>query len=352
MYEDQTYEVLLERMLARVPEGLDKREGSIIYDALAPAAAEMAQMYIELDVNSNLYFADTASGAYLERSIAWTGITRHPATKAQLRGVFFDSAEAPVDVPPGSRFSLGLLSYTAVEKLSPGAYRLESEAAGVTGNQYFGSLLPVDYIPQLARGEITALLIPGADEETDESLRQRYLDAARRPSTSGNKYHYMEWASQIEGVGGARVFPQWNGPKSVKVIIVDAEKKPASDLLVSQVQQYIDPLPGQGEGQAPIGAVVTVASAAGKNITVSAKVTLAAGYTLQSAINAFKVILEKYRKDKAFAATYISHSVIGSLLLDTEGVLDYSELKLNGGTGNVTLTETEVPLFGSVALEV
>lgn len=352
MYEDQTYEALLERMLARVPEGMDKREGSIIYDALAPAAAEMAQMYIELDVNTNLYFADTATGEYLERNVAWTGITRHPATRAQLRGLFYNSADELLDIPLGSRFSLGLLSYKAVEKLSPGAYRLESEAAGVTGNQYFGNLLPVDYIPELARGEITALLIPGENEEEDESLRQRYLDYARRPSTSGNKYHYMEWASQIDGVGGSRVFPLWNGPKSVKVIIVDAEKKPASELLVSQVQQYIDPVAGQGEGQAPIGAVVTVASAAGKIITVSAKVTLAAGYTLQSAINAFKAILEKYRREKAFHATYISQSVIGSLLLDTEGVLDYSELKLNGGTGNVTLTETEVPLFGNVTLEV
>lgn len=352
MYEDQTYEALLERMLDRVPEGLDKREGSIIYDALAPAAAEMAQMYVELELSNNLYFPDTAGGEYLERSIAWTGITRHPASKAQLSGRFYTSSEELLDIPLGTRFSLGLLHYIAAEKLSPGTYRLESETTGSQGNQYSGLLLPVDYIPGLARGEIIALLVPGTDAEGDEALRQRYFDSARRPSTSGNKYHYMEWAQRIEGVGGARVFPLWAGPKTVKVVIVNAEHKPASPLLVSQVQQFIDPAPGLGEGQAPVGAVVTVESATGRTINVTSKVTLAAGYALQPVMDAFAALLEKYRKEKAFAATYISQSVIGSLLLDTEGVVDYTGLKLNGGSGNVTLNETEVPLFGSVVLEV
>ena len=30
MYEDTTYEVILDRMLARVPDRFDKREGSVI----------------------------------------------------------------------------------------------------------------------------------------------------------------------------------------------------------------------------------------------------------------------------------------------------------------------------------
>lgn len=100
------------------------------------------------------------------------------------------------------------------------------------------------------------------------------------------------------------------------------------------------------------GAVVTVESATGRTISVTAKVKLAAGYALQSVIQAFTALLEKYRKEKAFAATYISQSVIGALLLNTEGVVDYSGLKLNGGTANIPLLETEVPLFGNVVLEV
>ena len=39
-----TYEEILQRMLGRVPNTIDKREGSLIYTALAPAAAELIQM--------------------------------------------------------------------------------------------------------------------------------------------------------------------------------------------------------------------------------------------------------------------------------------------------------------------
>ncbi|AIQ14619.1 baseplate J/gp47 family protein [Paenibacillus durus] len=349
---DQTFEAILERMLDRVPEELDKREGSIIYDALAPAAAELAQMYVELELNTNLFFADTATGEFLERSIVWSGITRRPASPAEIQGAFYADGGGGLDIPLGSRFSLDQLNYTAAEKLSPGNYRLTCETAGTAGNRNSGALLPIDYIPQLSRGETVRLLIPGEDAEDDETLRQRYFDSARRPATSGNKAHYAEWALQIPGVGGARVFPLWNGPKTVKVTITDAEKKPASTLLVDQVQQYIDPAPGQGEGQAPVGAVVTAASVQGKTITVSAEVSLAPGYELQEVKERFQAALENYRKEKGFTATYISQSVIGALLLGTEGVADYANLLLSSGAGNVTLGAEEVPLFGAVTLEV
>ena len=69
MYEEVTYESILERMLEKVPDNMDKREGSIIYDALAPAAVELQLMYIELDVILKETFADTASRDYL---LHWT----------------------------------------------------------------------------------------------------------------------------------------------------------------------------------------------------------------------------------------------------------------------------------------
>ena len=47
MDENISYEDILQRMLDRVPGTLDKREGSIIYDALAPAAMEFMAMYLE-----------------------------------------------------------------------------------------------------------------------------------------------------------------------------------------------------------------------------------------------------------------------------------------------------------------
>lgn len=48
MNEIPTYEEILQRCLDRISNTIDKRQGSIIYDALAPCCVELAQMYIEL----------------------------------------------------------------------------------------------------------------------------------------------------------------------------------------------------------------------------------------------------------------------------------------------------------------
>ena len=46
LFESQTAPVILKRLLKNVPDKYDKREGSVIYDALAPAAIELAEAYI------------------------------------------------------------------------------------------------------------------------------------------------------------------------------------------------------------------------------------------------------------------------------------------------------------------
>ena len=64
MYEDTTYEVILDRMLRRVrddsPE-MDTRQSSPIYAALAPTAVELQNAYIGLDWTLDQMFAITLS---------------------------------------------------------------------------------------------------------------------------------------------------------------------------------------------------------------------------------------------------------------------------------------------------
>lgn len=85
-------------MLDKVSDTIDKREGSVIYDALAPAALELQLMYIELDVILNESFGDTASRKYLIKRAAERGLSPYNASKAILKGVF------NIDIPIGNRF--------------------------------------------------------------------------------------------------------------------------------------------------------------------------------------------------------------------------------------------------------
>ena len=345
MYEQQTYEAILQRMLARVPNTIDKREGSIIHDALSPAAAELAQMYIELEINTRLAFASTSNGDYLELRTAELGITREPATKAKRKGIFYGNSDTPLDIPIGSRFSVEALNYITVNKISTGQYVMECETSGSEGNGPLGSMLPIDYVPGLVRAELSEVLVPGEDTETDAALLNRYRLRVQRPITSGNIYHYQKWAIEVLGVGDAKVFPLWNGPGTVKVVIIDSERQPAMPALVAAVVDHI-------EETRPIGANVTVVSGIGKPVNVTAIVVLAAGYSLQSVSDAFAIALTEYLKDIAFAVNYVSHARIGTLLLSTPGVLDYHDLTLNGTTTNIALADEEIPVLGSVNLGV
>ena len=80
MYENMTFENIMDRCLSRVSASVDKREGSIVYDAIAPAAAELAIMYIELAYLLDRAFPDTETGDDLTK-------------KCRERGVFPDGRD-------------------------------------------------------------------------------------------------------------------------------------------------------------------------------------------------------------------------------------------------------------------
>lgn len=357
MYEGQTFEVILNRMLARVPDSVDKRPGSIIYDALAPAAAELAQLYMELDINLALSFADTATGEYLERRTAEFGINREPATKARRKGLFYASGDEPMDVPVGSRFSLGDLNYTALSRIASGQWLLECETAGVIGNQDFGALLPIDYIEGLARAELADVLVPGEDAETDESLRQRYIAAINEQAFGGNIADYKQKINAIDGVGGTKVFPTWAGGGTVKCTIIASDFSPPSSTLIDEVQTLIDPISnsGQGIGLAPIGHQVTITGAQPVTIDVVATLTLSADTTIgqvqsdvEDAIRAYLLSLRQAWAEES--ALIVRTAQIESRILAVPGVVDITGTQLNGGAANVVLTDEQIPVMGTVTL--
>jgi uncharacterized phage protein gp47/JayE len=345
VYEDITYEVILQRMLAKVPDTIDKREGSVIYDALAPAAVELQLMYIELDTILKLAFASTSNGDYLAMRAAEAGIQRIAATYALRKAFFYATDNVAMDVDIGARFSIDGLIYATTEKISVGQYQVQCETAGESGNIPFGTMTPIDYIDGLATAELADIITAGEDEETDASLLERYQEKVQEPITSGNAYHYKMWAREVAGVGGAKVFPLWDGNGTVKVTIADSDMQPADAALVTTVAEYIETV-------RPIGATVTVVSATGKTINITATVILAADVTLQTVYDNFAEAAESYLKDIGFESTYVSHARIGTLLLGISGVNDYANLLLNGAAANVDLAADEIPVLGSIGLEV
>ncbi|AUS98616.1 baseplate J protein [Clostridium thermosuccinogenes] len=330
-----TYENILKDMLSRVTSDVDKREGSVIFDALAPCAYKLAETYFKLNNFIDLVSADTAVGEYLDRVVADYGIKRKAATYA-VRKV---EATAPVDI--GTRWGLKDTTYVITEKMSDTEYKAKCEQLGSIGNQYSGLLDNIDNVPDVAAA-LTDIIISGEDEETDDSLRARFYNQIRTPSTSGNADHYRKWAMEVAGCGDAKVLPLWNGNGTVKVLVVD-ENMAVDEALPAAVAAHIETV-------RPIGAAVTVESPQEKVISISAGVVLDGSKTLNDVYNSFSKAFSEYLKDIVFKNYSISYARIGSLLLSTDGVADYVNLLVNGGAANITIGETEVPVAGTIAL--
>jgi len=357
MYESFTFPMILQRMLARVPETVDKREGSVIYDACAGAAAELAQMYIQLDVNYNLSFIDTTAGVYLTRRCAEFGVNREPAAPAKRKGLFYDKSNNPFLIPAGSRFAIENLAYVAVSPLAAGQYSLACETAGAIGNQKFGPLLPIDYIEGLARAELAEVLIPGEDEETDDALRARCYETVNNPPFGGNIADYRQTVQTISGVGGVKVFPVWNGGGTVKCTLIGSDWQAPSSTLIDTVQTAVDPAVngGAGYGSAPIGHEVTIAGVQEADIAVETTVTLAAGLAvdqvqgdIEAAIAAY--LLELRQDWSRQEQLTVRVSQIEARVLTAPGVEDVSGTQLNGAALNIALDGETIPVPGTVTV--
>ena len=333
MFERMTYENILSGMLEKVISDVDKREGSIIYDALAPCAIELAQSYLEMSNYIDLIFLDTSKGEYLDRKVSDFNLVRKKATKS-IRKILTDK-----EVVIGSRWAIEDTTYAIISLIEIGQYKAECEQYGDIGNAYKGALQSLDNTSD-ALALLSDILISGQDDETDYNLRSRFYNKVQRPATSGNAYHYRQWALEVEGVGDCKVFPLYNGPGTVQILIVDSDKS-IDSTLESKVDAYIETV-------RPIGATVAVTSPTAKAISATATIALNGLKTLLEVKSLFESRLKTYLNDTVFKTYSISYAMIGSLLLTTEGVADYTNLKLNNGTANLTISNTEIPILGTV----
>lgn len=357
---EQTEEAIRDRMLARVPTDVDKSEGSYIWDALAPAAYELFGSSLWAQEVLRRTFVSTTFGEYLDLRCEEHGLSRRPAVQATGEVKF--TGLAGTLVPAGTRVATAAdaVTNTKSEEFETVANATLNGAgetvaavraveAGAGGNVATGTIsLMVEPIAGVTGLTNLAGMTGGADVESDESLLDRFYVKVRSPGTSGNKSDYVQWALAVPGIGGAQVQPLWNGPGTVKVYVLNSDKRAPSAGKVTEVQNYIAPAAGLGEGRAPIGAVVTVTAAAEVAINVSVQLNLTAGATLSQVQQLISNGLRDYLKQIAFVDPVVRYTRIAAVLLDIPLIVDFSNLLINGSNGNVSLGLGQVAVLGTV----
>ena len=381
--DDNSFEKIMDRCLGnKILENVDKRPGSIIYDALAPICLELAEAYVKMDIMEEQTFLTTATGINLDKRAFDYGLSRTPATNA-LRIAEFKKYKMDsdgnfvhddkgnkilidMDITEGARFTLPEDSSITFEYIgkTDGYNILKCEQTGTKGNEHVGTILPLIPIKNLIEAKITSTYKPAEDEETDEELRKRVVDSINYSSFGGNIEDYIEKVNAIDGVGNTKVFPAWQYNGSVLLSIVDPIFNPITDEFAKNLKEQIDPDEdtGQGVGIAPIGHYVTITTPVKKYVNVSMSVELMNTVTLETIKEDIERKISEYFETvkKSFGQNVnltIYRARIIEKVLELKEVLNVKDVALNGNFTDVTFIDEGLigyqylPYMGEVTIE-
>lgn len=371
-FQSKDYDYFLRKMLDAVPDNVDKREGSIIYDALAPAALVMGQQSLDMANVIKETYIKTASGEFLDYRAIEHGTSRYPATQTEAKAKVLNDKKEPLDnVQIGDKFaSIGdsPIFYAVTKINSDLTIELTAETAGSSANSYIGQILPVTPNDLLSWAEITEITAPARDVESDDHLRARLLSSQSWIAYGGNVADYLDMTSKIDEVGAAQIYPTWNGGGTVKVVILNNDLMPASASLVQKVKNALDPEDKQAEGYglAPIDHAVTVTAPEKLivNIDISVNIddTKVTRYVKDSINQAIEGYFQSLREDwsdinqklgRGYEQTIYRSKILSQVML-TEGVVNAKLPSLNGKDADIDLvfnnSKSQLPVVGTVTI--
>lgn len=344
------------------PSRRDTTLGGFYWDLSQVAAMEAERLWdmasIEIPAAA---FPTFAFGRYLDEHGATYNLPRTDNAKATGQVTF----TGPDDTVVGAGIQLAreaadpldddvIYQTTEGGVIASGTVTLPVEAllAGLNGNAPTGSVTTIITGLSGVAAINAAPISGGADVETDEDYRTRLLNLLQEPQGAGTVADYERWALAYPGVGFVTVTPLASGPGTVTVTVTDDQNSPVSPSLISGLQDYLDPVPGEGRGQAPVGAIVTVATPTSVAVAITAKIEHDDGYTLDGTAGTIETrsrimtALTDYVSNLGPGQEVVLAHIIGALFR-VPGVHDVS---VTAPSANVAITASQVADLGTVTL--
>lgn len=363
-----------ERMMRNLPHDIDKTEGGFAWDLTYPTALECGEMLqYHLVRTLQIMFPMWANGKWLDLHAHEAGLTRRAANKAY--GILTVEGKAGLHIPTGFVFAVpsteasSAISFETLEevKIPPSGVvdiPIQAQEEGVRSNVDNDTITimrtPISGIKKITnKNAITG----GAPAEDDESLRKRIDDvnAGNVVSYVGNNADYARWAKEVPGVGTVVVIPTYNGPNSVKVVVVDANGMSANEQIVKNVFRHIWGSDSLAERKsldrlAPVGVIdFLVSSPTPVIVNYKFRLKLRADTSVEKIKANFKTALSRYYmriEAEADKTKWLRYVKVAAVLADeVEGVADFENFQMNGGIANIPFKEDEYPVTGSIEVE-
>ena len=367
--QDTDVDVIHARMLADLPINIDQTKGGFAYDMTRPSAMEKSYAIEAMNVIVQMIFPEWASGYVLDMHAARNSLSRKEAVPA--KGYLHLVGTTNVYIEKGHIFCTPATAINAnVEYESTESVTLEYDedtetfianvpiqavVPGKSGNTPMDTIV----LSKVSLQGITECTNPvaltdGADEESDDELRVRVMEAERNRQVSyiGNDNDYIRWAKQVDGVGSAAVIREWQGygTGTVKVVILSQNGQSASEQLKQAVYDYIMGTDDDPQTRlAPIGAILTVSTGIPMTMNFTANIELEEGFTLDTVEAGFRERLLAYFP-QAKADGEVMYHKLAWCLSETPGVKDWRQLLVNNSRDNLTVGIEDLPAITSMTL--
>lgn len=353
------------RMMDNLPEDISDMEGDFPYDFTKPTAIELSKVLNDDFIRVLMIcWPEYAWDEWLDLHGAMAGLTRHAAIAAT--GSIEVVAEGGTVIPAGEIFSVpetdsaDEIEFETTEEVKfvgdedtevTMTIPIQAVEAGANGNVIAGSITAMDdeYDGIVSVTNPTATS-GGIDEESDDDFYDR-IKAANESGNSfvGNDTDFINWAKAVDGVGDCIVEAAWNGPGTIRLIIVDANGDPASQDILDAVYDYIVSPNDASARLLPAGAAqLTVVAATAYTVNFTCTGLELTDTTLATVTAAFEEgVQDVYSEAKD--DNILRYNSLRRVLSNIDGVTDFDTFEVNGGTANITLSSAEYAVTGTVS---
>lgn len=358
MFEDLTFDNIMEEMMEDAEQGVSVIEGSFYWSACAKIAMEIERLAPRLETLNNNMKIDTMEEDVLIAGGKECGLPIEEAEAA----VFL--AQFNCAVAENARFSHieQEYNYYVLEVVDEAEhiYKVECEEVGLQPSFYLGEIEPVstDDEPEAFEwGRLIEVFYPGKDQESIEDYRFRRQEHFGIKAFAGNRKYYKQEIGALVGVGAVKINRRQLGEETLIAVIASETFTAPTEQVVREIQEMVDPtkLRGDGTGIAPVEHVITVTAVDEFVVGLETSITTEEGLNPLDYMVQIERVFEEYIKEVAqkwedASRLTIVISQIEARIINIEGIIDVYSTKLNGLEQNLILGEYELPKKGGITL--
>lgn len=358
--QNSTVDGIHQRMMNNLPADIDDMPGGFPYDFTRPAALELDE-FINYHLVRTLMiaFPQYAWDDWLDNHGRQVHLERHKAMRAtgRIRITGIKGTEIPagtVFCTPATETGPAIGFQTDTDCLIGLSGKIEISVTAVQPGPESNVKADVVIIMAKPVRGITAVTNPepitgGTDRESNDDFYDRI--AAEYDSSMtylGNDSDFIRWAKEA-GAGACVVIPTYNGPGTVKLVLVDGNGQPANEKLIQDVYNHIVSPEDRSRRLLPTACADFVCVAA---------TTIGISYVCTGILHDETTDVEQIKKDfaEAVKAVYITakeegilrYNDVRPILSDVPGMEDFDTFLMNGGMDNITIQSEEYPETGSL----